>query len=113
MGFESSHAGSVELDETGVVAERGRLLGVLVAPAEEFMVEARCRPWLLRENRKRWRILVAFSESLRSMVEDGGGLLWLLIVAGLEVGGLFMVDFFWQVKVGGCFEKLSARVAQF
>lgn len=64
-----SHAVSVELDETGVVAERGRLLEVLVAPAEELVVEARYRPCPLREKRKRWRILVAFSESLRSMVE--------------------------------------------
>lgn len=65
------HVISVGLDETGVVEERGRLLGVLVAP-DEFMVEARCRPWLPRVKVKRRRILVAFSESLRSIVVERG-----------------------------------------
>lgn len=45
-------------DERGVVAERGRLPGMLMDAVDELMVEARVR--LFRLKVKRWRILVAF-----------------------------------------------------
>lgn len=60
-------------DEMGVVADRGRLLGVLVVPAGGI-VDARSRP---RLKVKRWRMRSAFWESLRSIMVDelrrGGG----------------------------------------
>lgn len=79
-----SHVDSSWVGDSGFVADRGRLFDER-ASMGEICVDSRPRAELLLVKVRRWRILIAFSDSLRSISEIGTSFVYAPMVLGSYV----------------------------